>query len=248
MKKKLAMVLLATALMLTACGNDDTKTDANPSQTTQSQTEESQPESSQAEPGSTEGTAAPEGTDGSTAGNEEGYVPGVFTETGYESEYLGYRFTTPEGFTLQTQEELATLMGMSMEILSQDYSEAQLAYAQKAVIYDLMASNETGTNVNIVLQQLDTTGLTLELLAETMMQQMGSLTSMECVVSDSYEIVDFAGAEYAKYSATVTSQGVTMNQEYYVGMKPDRVVNFTFTYLDGEEAQRDALVSAFAAY
>lgn len=239
MKKKLVFVVLSTMLMLTACGKPPAVSGNGRGTEIQTQTE------TESNPPAETGTAEPESPK-IPEPDVTGYYPGVFTQTGYESEYLGYRFTTPEGFTLKTQEELAALMGMSMDMISQDFSDAQMEYAKASIIYDLMASNAIGTNVNIVLQQLDTTGLTLDLLAETTMQQMAGLTSMECILSDSYEIVEFAGAEYAKYTATVTAQGVVMNQEYYVGMKPDRIVNFTFTYVDGEENQKDALVNAFS--
>ncbi len=250
MKRKIAMLMLATALVMTACGNSDAQkgnADATSSveeSAAQESNEESQAESNEESQAESNEESQAESTDGSEA---EGYVQGVFTETGYESEYMGYRFTTPEGCTLMNQEQLLQMMGLSLDVLSEDYSEKMLEYAQQSIVYDLFAAyEETNTNINIVLQPMDTTGITIDDVVEASVSQLESLNSMDITVSDERSTVTIAGQEYTKLLVDNVANGVTMKQELYLALLPDKMVNMTVTYLEGNEAERDALLAAFA--
>ena len=65
-------------------------------------------------------------------GGGAAYTPGTFTETGYETEVLGFRFTTPEGFVLSNSEELSQLMGVVLDTAAEsgDVTELQKKYAE----------------------------------------------------------------------------------------------------------------------
>lgn len=253
MKRKLAMLMLATALVMTACGNNDAqKGNAEATSSVEESTaEESGTESSEAEESGEDETdeeSQAESTEESTeASEEEGYVQGVFTETGYESEYMGYRFTTPEGCILMDQEQLLQLMGLSLDVLSDDYTEAMIEYAKQSVVYDLFAGYaDTNTNINIVLQPVDTTGVSIDDVIEASVAQLESLTSMDVTVSDERSTVTIAGQEYTKLLVDNVANGVSMKQELYLALLPDKMVNITITYIEGNEAERDALLAAFS--
>lgn len=245
MKKKLAMTLLALSLMMTACGKD-ADMESNASQTaTQTQTEatvSTPQETRTTQPVETETQSTEEAT-------AEGYVPGTFTDTGYESEYLGYRFTLPEGYVLATDEELKELLGMSMEVMSEDLTELQKAYAQVTTVFDMMVSSPTGLpNLNVTAEKMNTEGVTPEMVAESLIAQLKSLTTMQCVPSEEYTTVEIAGNTYTRLEAVVTSGEVSLLQEYYVRLTDDRLINMTLTYSEDTAAEKDTLMSSFEAY
>lgn len=249
MKRKIAMLMLATALVMTACGNNDAqKGNAEATSSVEESTaEESGAESSEAEESGAEESDEESQAESTEASEEEGYVQGVFTETGYESEYMGYRFTTPEGCTLMDQEQLLQLMGLSLDVLSDDYSEAMIEYAKQSVVYDLFAGYaDTNTNINIVLQPVDTTGVSIDDVVEASVAQLESLTSMDVTFSDERSTVTIAGQEYTKLLVDNVVNGVSMKQELYLALLPDKMVNITITYIEGNEAERDALLAAFS--
>ena len=186
-------------------------------------------------------------TDTDGAENAETYVFGTFTETGYESPYVGYCFTTPEGYVLYSQEEMAQLMGISMDMLSDDYNALQRSYLESAIVYDMMAANTENpmNNVNVVVQQMDTSEYTLETVVDANVQELSSLTSMECKVSEGYEMVTVAGTEFAKLTAKVTGNGVTANQEYYIALLPTGIVTITITTDSADTEAANTMISAF---
>ncbi len=229
MKRKIAMLMLAATLLMTACGNNDAKQgNADPQNSVEQSEDASNEESSD----------APEA--------EKEYSVGVFTDTGYDSEYMGFRFTTPEGCTLMTQEQLLQLAGITMDVLSDDFNDAMVEQAKSAMIYELFAGYETTTtNVNIILQPMDTSSLKMDDVIEASVQQLESMTAMDCVVSDERSTVTIAGQEYSKLLVDTTANGVALKQEAYIALLPGKMVNMTITYSEGNEAERDALLSAF---
>lgn len=176
---------------------------------------------------------------------EVSYYPGVFTETGYESEYLGLRYTTPEGFTMATDEELAEYMEAGQELLSEDFNALQLKYAEMVTINELMVSDETGiVNFNITLEK---TNADLAEYIELFKAQIAGLSGMTVEIVGEEE-VEIAGATYTKILADVETQGVVLSQEYCLRKQDDRVVALIITWYSEMEDLKDTMMSGFAAY
>lgn len=174
-----------------------------------------------------------------------GYYPGVLTETGYESKFLGFRYTTPEGFAIATEEEMEEMTEAGQELLSEDYSDLQMAYADIVTINELMVSDEYGiVNFNITLEK---TAVDLETYVTLFKEQIAGLTAMTIeIVSE--EEAELAGSTYTKLTAQVESQGYVMWQEYYLRKQDERLVALVTTWLDGMDAEKETMMSGFAAY
>ncbi len=182
-----------------------------------------------------------------TACGGAAYTPGTFTDAGYETEFLGFRFNTPEGFALATAEELDQLMGVSMDSLSEsgEITEAQAKYAELTSIYELMVTDSMGiTNANIVLEK---TAIPLNTYIEVLKEQLQDM-SMMSVTFTGEEEVQLAGATYTKISADVESSGIVMYQDYYLRKVEGYIMCMTLTWADGFEAEKEAIINAFAAY
>lgn len=175
------------------------------------------------------------------------YTPGTFTETGYETKFLGFRFTTPEGFVLSSAEELSQLMGITMDTLNEsgDITEVQKKYAELTSIYELMVSDSIGgANINIVLEK---TSVPLNSYIEIVKEQLTEVSVMTVNIN-SEEEVEFAGETYTKLAADVEANGVAMYQDYYIRKVNGYVMMMTVTWADGFEAEKDAMINGFAAY
>ena len=181
-----------------------------------------------------------------TACGGKSYTPGTFTDTGYESEFLGFRFTTPDGFALATEEELSQMMGITFDALGDDVSDAQKKYAELNTVYELMAMDSLGvTNVNIVLEK---TNVSMSKYLAALKAQAESLDAMKVSLQGDAQEVEFAGATYTKMSANVSANGITMYQEYYSRKVGDRMMMMTVTWADGFETAKETLMNAFSAY
>ena len=164
-------------------------------------------------------------------GGGAAYTPGTFTETGYETEFLGFRFTTPDGFVLATSEELTQLMGMTMDAMSEsgDINEVQKKYAELTSIYELMVTDATGVaNANIILEK---TNVPLNSYVEILKGQFEEMAAMNITMTGEEE-VDFAGATYTKLSADVEASGIKMYQDYYLRKVNGYMMCMTITWAD----------------
>lgn len=274
MKKKLVVLMMALAMvMTTACGSKEPAdsnvdsnveaaegadaenaeaADADSADADDADADDAEADGADADvdgADTDDGNAEAADADGADAEDAETYVFGTFTENGYESPYVGYRFTAPEGYVLYSQEEMAQIMGISMDMISDDYDALQRTYLESAIVYDMMAANAENpiNNINVVVQQMDTSAYTLETIVDANIQELSALTSMECNVSEDYEMVTFAGTEFAKLTAEVTANGVTINQEYYIKLLPAGIVTITITYDPADTEACNTMISAFEA-
>jgi len=181
---------------------------------------------------------------GGSTNKEAVYKPGVYTETGYESAAVGYRFVAPEGCILSTEEQLVELMGTSYELLKSEYDEMDLYYTQQATVYDMMASMPSGVNVNVIWARTEGS-IKEEDIVESVKKELEALEFMNVSVQEGYDKAKIAGREYIKMVSTAEMQGVKMIQEYYVDAQKGYSVSMTVTYYEGYEAERDALINAF---
>lgn len=179
-------------------------------------------------------------------GSGKSYTPGTFTSNGYETEFLGFRFTTPDGFVLSDEEELSQMMGMALDLMGDDVTEVQKKYAELTTIYELVVADSLGAaNANITLEK---TSVSVDKYIELFKEQVTSMTAMSVSLNDTEEKVTLAGAEYTKLSASVASSGMVLNQEYYMRKVGDRMMCLTLTWVDGYEDEKEAILNGFAAY
>ena len=195
MKKKLAVLVLASAMMLSACGGseavvedaeavvEETVEDAEAAvedavEEVAEDAEEAVEEVAEDAEEAVEEVA--EDTEEVVEEVEEalGYTKGTLMEDGWESEWLGLRFTAPEGMVMSTEEELAATMGLGQEVLAQDFTEQQLAYAEIATVYEMMCSDAMGSNVILMAEKLPI-ALTAEQYIEVLSEQITSVTAVQ---------------------------------------------------------------------
>ncbi len=80
-------------------------------------------------------------------GEDVEFSRGIVEGNVYTSEFAGITFTAPEGFRFYSDEEIATINGISDELLNIDTVET--------VVYDMHCSNEmTGSSVNVNFENL----------------------------------------------------------------------------------------------
>lgn len=242
MKKKLAVLVLAASMVLSACGAKAENAEANVETEMPTETE-------------TEAIADVEVEQEAELPAEEApvadatdYTKGVSTETGWESEWIGIRYVCPQGMTMSTEEELNTAMGLGQEVLAEDFSEAQLKYAELASVYEMMSADELGiTNVIVSVEKLPM-ALTADLYMEAVKQQLAAMTAMTYEVAESTETVNLGGVEFLKLACKADYEGVSMYQDYYATVIDDRAVAIVLTYIEDTKATAEAVVNAFTAY
>lgn len=249
MKKKLVVLVLAASMVLSACGAKAENAEANVETEMPTETETEAIADVEA-PVEEEAPAEAEVEEEAETPTAEAadYIKGVSTETGWESEWLGIRYVCPEGMKMSTEEELNTAMGLGQEVLSEDFSEAQLKYAELASVYEMMSADELGiTNVIVSVEKLPM-ALTAELYMGAVKQQLAAMTAMAYEVAEETETVNLGGVEFLKLACMADYEGVSMYQDYYATVIDDRAVAIVLTYIEETKATAEAVVNAFTAY
>lgn len=231
MKKKIALLLVMTTLVLTACGapKQDVNTDLPESSSVVESTEETPSSEEEAEP------------------EMKAYVPGILTDNKFESAYAGYTFTAPEGCTFMTAEEVAAENGIDADTFAAGGEALANAYAQTSGIVEFNASTEMGNNVYMQVTQMLTHGITLEEYSQIVLDELTSMEEMNCTLVEEAKVVDFLGRQCTKALVSIEMDGLVLYQQYFLFLEPTYTGTITVTYVEGYEAERDALVAGFAA-
>lgn len=150
----------------------------------------------------------------------------------YSSSTLGAKITLDEGWVFSTDEEIAELNNVVLDIAGEDYAD-QLKDAN--MIYDMMAANETtGDNISINLQNMGLmfgkvitpeTYINLSISSvEDMLSQMGAEN-----IQSSVEKVEFAGKEETALLVKSEINGVPMYQMCVAKTCGNYMANVTIT-------------------
>jgi len=240
MKKKVVVLCIAVSLMLTACGTKEevqepvedvvveTESDVEDESVIETEEEETETEELTEEE------------------NVSGFTKGILTDEGWESEWLGMRFVPEDTMNMSTEEEINDLMGISMDMLSEDFNELQIQYAELNTVYEMMCTaDDNASNVNMTLEKLPMK-IDVDTYVELFLAQVSEVSVMAMNVVNEGEDVTVAGRDFKKLQCEVSYEGVTLYQDYYMAIIEDRVQIIVVSYLD--EAEAESLMSCFQVY
>ncbi len=174
------------------------------------------------------------------------YTFGTFTDTGYESEYLNLRFTTPKRCKLSNVEELLTLSGVREEWASEDGLFLIEILASQMQLVQIHAEHEdTYSSLTMVLEPTEAKPREAEDALNDLVDQITSDTQYNYEVGET-ETVEIAGVEYLKTPIYYKVDGAVVVQELYGAYIKDRFVHIDIYYAQIFENDRDAFLDAFA--
>lgn len=259
MKRKILLLVMAMALILTACGGsgrNDEVTRKEPGET------ETEAENTDSEEGADDAAAAAPAVQTEEADEEEeitaakeepaeteeSYVKGTVTEEGWESEFFGLRYAAPENMGMATEEYLNELMGLGKEILSESFTEQQLKYAEMRTVYEMMSLDTAGSGFNVLVmaEKLPLINMSSEQYKRSFVQQLSQVEGATLVSDD--ETAEIAGEEYLLVCSQVEAQGNVMYQNYYFRVLDDRAMSIVITYTDETQEMIETVMNAFEPY
>ena len=213
MKKVLKTLLLAIMLCvltftMTGCGEEEETQNQEPSQQ-QEQENVSENEES----------------------NNENFSRGEWNDNQYNNEFAKITFNLPEGWVKATDEQIAEMMNVGVEMLNEDQQqEAELS--EQTMVYGMVANNPNdNSNISITLEKPILT-VTPEYYLTSVKQQLEALSSMQYTVGEQYE-VDIAGESYIAVDAEVEGYGVC--QSYYVKSEGDYIIGIIITAFNRDQ-------------
>lgn len=208
--KRIAALLLAVALLcgLAACGGE-----AQPEATEVETTAATEPSTTEPETTEPETTEAPTETEPETTENEalSGLDLGTVDGNTYTNETLGLRCELDANWYVYTEAELASLMGVVADTLSDTDIGDAVENNQGVTVFFAMDTATYG-NLNIAVSKNSMYSLSEENFIALMVPQMKPLleqSGFENVTCTEAEF-EFAGQNHTGIDITATVQGMTV--------------------------------------
>ena len=175
------------------------------------------------------------------------YVPGVNTEDGYSSDWLGMEFAPTENLYLATSEEIEELLEISADMLyvDEETGEEVLDWARVTTVYEMMATDEmTGDSVIVMAEKIGDTGIGVDEYIEVLKTQINTQLGVGAVYSSAAKAT-VAGQKYTRFAYTLNFDGVEIGQTMYLRKQGDRMIAICVTAEN--EAVENAIISCFKA-
>jgi len=148
---KMGMVCVM-CMMLAACGKEDKNVEPTVAPTATSAPTATEAPTSTPEPTATS-TPTPKPTEAPVV--TDTYVKGTITENGYESEWIGLRFTKPATVFMATQEEMDAVMLQGLQMMYGEQAAELFDYATMTSVNEMQATWLAGTPVvQIVVEKM----------------------------------------------------------------------------------------------
>lgn len=160
--------------------------------------------------------------------DEKEYKKGTFTATTYESEFIGIRYTAPDGWALATESEL------------------QQIPSNASTTTEMQTLNSLdGSNIMILVEKMSTSNFTMDMYIYSLkssLQSNGQVTITDIKEDGTYLI---AGEEYNVLSYTASQDGVSYSQTVYLRKINSHMIVITVT---SASADNEELLSNFVKY
>jgi hypothetical protein len=168
-----------------------------------------------------------------TPSAQSGIERGKWSGDTYESAFSGIKFTLPEGWVAATDEEIAQLIGVTADVLS-DEQKWMIESSKLTTIYDMFAQNpDTKNSVMVLVENLALsaggTAVTEEAYLEAVTQQLAAVPNMKYSFEDT--ISTNAGSKtYLSVKCFEENNGFT--QYYFVRKQDDYMIGIIASIFD----------------
>jgi hypothetical protein len=175
---------------------------------------------------------------------QTGIERGKWTGNTYESAFTGITFTMPEGWVAATAEEIAQLIGITADVLS-DEQKWMIESAKLTTIYDMFVQNtSTNNNVMVLVENLALsaggTAVTEEEYLDAVMQQLTAVPNMKYTFEDP---TSTSVGSKTYLSVKCFEESNEFSQYYFVRRQDDYMIGIIASIFD--ESGIDTILAQF---
>lgn len=196
-------------------------------------------------------TPTPEPTEAPVTADS--YVKGTITETGFESEWIGLRFTKPATVKMATQEEMDAVMMQGLQVLYGDKAAEMFDYSIMATVNEMQATWLLGMPVvQIIVEKMPMDGVTEANYLAAIKANLEAASGNNGIIYTADETMysmELAGQTFYGMATCVEGgNGVKVFQDYLVKEKDNRMIVVAFSYQETTEQYLQEALDAFSAY
>lgn len=253
MKKRILKtgMVCVMCMMLAACGKADNNAEPTVAPTaTQAVEPTTEPTATNTPTPEPTETPTPEPTEAPVA---DSYVKGIITENGFESEWMGLRFTKPATVIMATQEEMDAVMLQGLQMMYGEDAATVLDYAAMTSVNEMQATWLAGSPVvQIVVEKMPSEEWTemdyLSAIAANL-NATSQTSGMVYTIDENIYSMELAGQEYFGLATAVDiGAGALIYQDYLVREKDGRMIMIAFSYVEAMEVYLQEAMGAFSVY
>ncbi len=155
---------------------------------------------------------------------------GEWNDNVYENNFLGIKFNLPEGWKSSTDEEIAEMMNLGVEMLNDDQKAAAELAELTSVTYVVANNPNTGNSVTIMSEK-PLMEVTTEYYITQLRTQLSAIESMKYEIGETSK-EKIADTEYDVLTVSVPDYGIM--QKYYVHKMDKYIICIIATSVNGE--------------
>ena len=167
------------------------------------------------------------------------YTPGITTENGYSSDWLGLEFIPTENMVMASADELEEMMNLT------DEEKENLDWSQIVEAYEMMATDEaSGDAVVVMVEKLSDKSMTVEQFVENLKKEVSGFEEYG-ITYDENKKVTIAGKNYTRFGYEISLGEFSISQVCFIRKISDRMVVIVIT--SSSEGAEEAFLSCFKA-
>ncbi|MBR4386532.1 MAG: hypothetical protein IKP51_08435 [Treponema sp.] len=161
------------------------------------------------------------------------FSTGEWNENVYTNDFLGIKYTMPEGWTKYNDEQIAEMMNLGKELLN-DNQKKFAELSKLTTVYHLLANNPMNGDTVCVITEKTFLGISAETYSKTLKTQLEALDAIDYQVSD-ITTREIAGREFSELKTTVQAIGFDITQIYYSYRLGKYILSIIVTSRGGDE-------------
>ncbi len=166
---------------------------------------------------------------------------GTWVDNVYTNDFINIKFNMPETWAKYSDEEIATLMNIGTEMLTDDQKKLAELTEQNGLY--CMVSNDPATGANVILLlEKPALKVTPEFYLKSVKTQLESVTTMTYTLGDIYN-TKVADQDFYAINATATANNQTIQQNYYVKAIDNYMASIIIT--TNEASQLESILNCF---
>ena len=159
----------------------------------------------------------------------------------YTNEFADIKFRLPEGWNYSSDEEIASMMNISVDLLNED-QQSFAKIAEQTSVYDMVATNPNTASSVMVMFEKPLIKVSTEYYISKVKSELEKLDSINYTISDDVGTANIAGREYKVVTAAVPAYNLV--QKYYITEQDGCFIDILVTYTEGNNDE-DIILSSF---